>query len=367
VQLTPDKKLILRLPGWLGDAVACEPVLRALAEFYSAAGLAGNLTVAAPMRLVMFLSPAFEGVQWMATDRAPADRPAGWRGHDVALLLTGSFRSAWMVWRARIPERIGWGRDGRGLLLTQAPRAARERGRVPFGLGRAGRWPRLLPRPVGASSIELLHLLGVPVVDPRPRLAPTEEGLAALATRLARLRLPPEAPFVLANVGARPGSAKAVDARVFAEAIAELHRRTGLATLLSCGPGERELLHAVQEADPGKGTYPCADPVVDLPELVALAQRARLVITADHGPRHVALAAGAPVVTICGPTDPRHTAAHLEEQRVVRVEVPCGPCHLERCPNTGDQQHICMTRIPSAAIVAAAEELLNLTPQAAVP
>ena len=358
MQLTPDKKLVLRLPRWLGDAVACEPVVRALAEFYGAAGLPQNLTVAAPMRLVMFLSPAFPGVSWMPTDRAPADRPAGWRGFDVALLLTGSFRSAWMVWRARVPVRVGWGRDGRGLLLTHAPRAARERGGVPLGLGRAGRWPRLLPRPVGESSIELLHVLGVPVRDTHPRLTPTEEGLAALDARLARLRLKADTPFVLANVGAREGSAKGVAPAVFAAAIAELHQRTGLVTLLSCGPGEREMLHAVQEADPGKGTYPCADPVVDLPELVALAARARLVITADHGPRHVALAAGAPVVTICGPTDARHTAAHLERQRVVQIEVPCGPCHKERCPLVGAEHHQCMTRIPPARIVAAAEELL---------
>jgi heptosyltransferase-2 len=364
LQLSPDQKLVLRLPRWLGDAVACEPVLRALDEFYRAAGRIGNLTVAAPMRIVMLLSPAHPGVNWMPTDRAPADRPAGWRGFDVALLLSNSFRSAWMVFRAGVPARVGWARDGRGLLLTHGPRAPRERGGAPLGLGRRGGWPRHLPRGVGAGAIELVQGIGVSVHDPRPRLAPTSEGLALAKARFERLRLAPDAPYVLANVGARPGSTKALAPAVFAAAIAELNRRTGLATLLVCGPGERELLHAVQDADPGKNVYPCADPTVDLPELVALASRAKLALGADTGPRHVCAAAGAPVVVVCGPTDPRHTAVGMPDQRFVRIELDCSPCHLERCPLLGDAHHACMTRVPPERIVAAAEELLAPQPSA---
>src|ERR1700740_3280697 len=45
---------------------------------------------------------------------------------DKALLLQNAFDAAWIAWRARIPERIGYDRDARGLLLTKAipvPRA----------------------------------------------------------------------------------------------------------------------------------------------------------------------------------------------------------------------------------------------------
>ena len=90
MQLTTDKKLVVRLPKWLGDAVACEPALRALDGFYRDAGRIENLTVAAPMRTIMLISHQHPGVQWLPTDRAPADRPAGWRPYDVALLFTGS-------------------------------------------------------------------------------------------------------------------------------------------------------------------------------------------------------------------------------------------------------------------------------------
>ena len=39
---------------------------------------------------------------------------------DLALLLQNAFQAAWIAWRAGIPERIGYARDGRSPLLTKA-------------------------------------------------------------------------------------------------------------------------------------------------------------------------------------------------------------------------------------------------------
>src|SRR5689334_17929106 len=41
---------------------------------------------------------------------------------DTALLLQNAFHAAWLAWRAGIPERIGYARDGRSILLTRAVR-----------------------------------------------------------------------------------------------------------------------------------------------------------------------------------------------------------------------------------------------------
>jgi heptosyltransferase-2 len=138
-----------------------------------------------------------------------------------------------------------------------------------------------------------------------------------------------------------------------------LAEQLDLPVVLVCGPGEEPFLAQVGRAV--KRTRPLAlvDPVAGLGELVALCAGARVVLTADSGPRHVALAAGARVVCVAGPTDPRHAADHLEELRLVRRVVECGPCHREVCPLTGAAHHACMSEIQPAELVECAVALVE--------
>src|SRR6266516_6223156 len=53
------------------------------------------------------------------------------RRFDVALLLQNAFDAAWLAWRANIPERIGYARDGRSFLLTKAVPDPRN-GEIPY-------------------------------------------------------------------------------------------------------------------------------------------------------------------------------------------------------------------------------------------
>src|SRR5262245_27110746 len=49
---------------------------------------------------------------------------------DAALLLQNAFDAAWVAWRGAIPQRIGYSRDGRGILLTKAIRVPKA-GEIP--------------------------------------------------------------------------------------------------------------------------------------------------------------------------------------------------------------------------------------------
>jgi len=94
--------------------------------------------------------------------------------------------------------------------------------------------------------------------------------------------------------------------------------------------------------------------------LKALVDRADLLITNDTGARHVAAALGSAVVTIFGATDPNRTTLDYDRERIVRADVPCGPCQKKRCPlPAGPERHQCMLKIPPETVVAAAEELLD--------
>jgi len=345
------ERVLVRVPSWLGDLVQAEPAVRAL---YERAG--ERLSIAGPAHLLGVLDGRFELARRIPHEGRGGERASAWRGHATAVLFTGSWRSAWTAWRATIARRIGWARDGRAPLLTQSAAPARERGGVPLGLGVRGRWPRPLPRPFVADCVDLVQLAGVAVRDPRPRLAAQPAAARTLAARLEAAGLER---FALLNVGGRRGSAKSWSTDSWAQVARGVRARLGLRSLLVAGPGEEERVAAVAALAAGAEPVAAADPVLDLAGLVAACARATLVVTADSGPRHVASAAGAPVVVVCGPTDPRHTAAPLDDVRLVREPVACGPCHLERCPLVGAAEHACMRRVAPERVVAAAAELMG--------
>lgn len=71
-----------------------------------------------------------------------------------------------------------------------------------------------------------------------------------------------------------------------------------------------------------------------LPQLVALLERASLVVANDSGPMHIASALGRPLVTIFGPTNPVRTGPYARLDSVVRLEIACSPCYARKCDHT---------------------------------
>ena len=348
----PDgARLLVRVPNWLGDLVMAEPVLRCIDQN-------GGATLVGPPRLLALFDGALENCT-----RLYADEPRAWRGHDAALLLTGSFRSAWLAARARIPVRAGLSRDGRGWLLTHAMTPARERGGVPLGLGVHGRGRRWLPRPFGSVCVELASLLGVSVADRKPRLSAPWATRERLRARLETLGLTRGEPFIVANVGSRAGSAKGAPAELWSAMLAAFALRSTLPVVLVCGPGEEDVLAQVLAAQSHPRCVALTAPVLDLGELAALFAEARLLVSADNGPRHIAAAVGTPVAVVCGPTDPRHTADHLSCTRFVRATQACSPCHREICPLSGAAHQACFTRIDPMEVARAALELTHDVPR----
>ena len=61
--------------------------------------------------------------------------------------------------------------------------------------------------------------------------------------------------------------------------------------------------------------------LTSIPELVALMRRARIVVSNDTGPGHIAGALGVPVVLIFGPTNPIRVAPYGRSETVVGIDV----------------------------------------------
>jgi ADP-heptose:LPS heptosyltransferase len=85
-----------------------------------------------------------------------------------------------------------------------------------------------------------------------------------------------------------------------------------------------------------------------------LAKRARIYVGGDTGPTHLAIAAGAPIVGIFGPTDWwRNGSLNPDDICVERLDIGCRvDCHRRSCSNW-----ICMDISPEAVLEAVRERM----------
>ena len=120
------------------------------------------------------------------------------------------------------------------------------------------------------------------------------------------------------------------DAARFGELADALLVRHGLRSVVTYGPGERELAERVV-ASSRAGAATAASP--SLKGFYALARRAAVYVGGDTGPTHLAVAAGAPVVGLFGPTEWwRNGSPRDEDICVERTDIGCrADCHRRAC------------------------------------
>ena len=127
VSLVPEVRRVLVLsPNWLGDAVMALPAIDDLRRHHPGCRLtvAARRSVARLFALVPWVDDVIE-LEWKGKGSDLGAMLGDVRrlravGADAALLLPNSFASAWLAFAARVPERWGYARDGRSLLMTRA-------------------------------------------------------------------------------------------------------------------------------------------------------------------------------------------------------------------------------------------------------
>ncbi|HEY0545711.1 MAG TPA: glycosyltransferase family 9 protein [Pyrinomonadaceae bacterium] len=112
----------------------------------------------------------------------------------------------------------------------------------------------------------------------------------------------------------------------------ELWTHHGLSSVVTYGPGEKELAEKVVGASRTGRAHARS---LSLKGFVALARRAEVYIGGDTGPTHLAIAAGTPVVGLFGPTEWwRNGSPRPADVCVERNEIGCREnCHRRSCSN----------------------------------
>ncbi len=263
---------------------------------------------------------------------------------DLAVMLPNSLRSAWVCWRGGAKRRLGFNRDGRRLLLTDAVQ-------VPNKVD--GKYQ---PMPLVDYYAVLAMALGAGHPGDGLTLFTTAAADESVAQRLLAEGADPDASLVVLCPGANFGASKCWDPQRFAAVADKLVTTRGVAVAISPGPGEEPLARAIADAMSSPSIL-LENPCLTLAELKSLISRASLLLGNDTGPRHFGRAFDIPRVTVFGPTEARWTDTSHGKETIVRVDVPCGPCHKKECPL---EEQICMTRINVDRVAEACLERLAL-------
>jgi heptosyltransferase I len=94
---------------------------------------------------------------------------------------------------------------------------------------------------------------------------------------------------------------------------------------------------------------------LSLRQLMAVLERCRLVVGADTGPLHLAVALGVPVVGIYGPDDPSATGPYGTRQRTLYKNLGCSPCNQNP---TCQERFECLQSIGPDEVFEAIQDLL---------
>jgi heptosyltransferase-2 len=396
-------RLIVFSPNWLGDAVMALPAIEDLRRHLNArVTVAARRSVASLFSLVPHVDDIVE-LEWrgrigeMAAMRQDIKRLRAVRA-DAALLLPNSFASAWLAGAARIPQRWGYARDGRSLLLTRAielPHVGRVRSdppnmsrgqppsrsalwRVRRSLGECGRAPAYAGPPEGGPHVRpspqprapspgihqgayyqhLTHALGAPNGPLEPRVGVSSQALDAGRALLTSAGWDSGRPLVVFAPGAAYGTAKQWWPTHYAQLAGDLVSQQGVSIALVGSRGDAEATGEVMGLLPS----PARPAVLDLAgrttleQLAAVLSVARVCVSNDSGAMHLAAALGTPLAAIFGPTNEHETSplAHAPTELLIEP-VACRPCMLRECPI----DHPCMRDLTPDRVFTSVTRLLD--------
>lgn len=337
-----QKVLVVRLRS-IGDTVLSTPSIYALKRFLPQARI--------DVLVEDWVAPVLEGFAYVdnvitmarksVASRARVARQLRATRYDVVYNLHGGSTATLLTRATGAPHRVGYA-DYQYARLHQhlAPTSALL-------------WGKPKTHSV-EQQLALLGWTGVPVTDrPPTRLTVTDKAAASVAARLSSNGIDDGDEFVLLHPAAAFATKQwAADrfARV-AEALAD----HGLRIVAITTEKEAELAQSLQ----AKSAAPIMSFTdLSLPEVTALAARARLFVGNDSGVAHIAVAAGAPAVVIFGSSNVDHwrpwSSAPAE---VVREDLECQPCHGYFCEEFAEPE--CIKRVPVEKVLAAASRILE--------
>ena len=273
-------RILILLPNPLGDALMATPAIRAVRLRYPDAhiAIAGKGLVVKTLFCSDLADEAIVlGGFWQSRKLLRAGK------FDLAMICPGSFRSAAVAWLGGCSRRVGYRRDGRGILLSDAltiPRNADGSKQV---------YPAIdyyldLAAAVDAQS------------ESKAMVLSADE--TAAADLLSGAGYDPARPLVLLNPGGAFGPSKLWPMERYAQLADRLVETHNAQIIINAAPNEQAAVAAVARAMTATPLLDFSQRSNTLDALKALVAAADLVVTNDTGTRHIAAALAAAAAII---------------------------------------------------------------------
>ncbi len=306
------KHIVIMPPNWLGDVVMAQPAMRAITQHFqdSKITIFGRSWL---QDLIPFLNLEHGNVSYQS------ELP---KGADKVFLFPNSLRSAWQSFRSGARERIGFRREGRGILLTH-----------PYTSNvnlitqhHRGYYRDLLQQYGLETPYDAVELKADPVSIEQAKLLLGGKGIDADK-------------YICVAPGAQFGGAKRYPAESYAEVLALLSQQ-GWDIVVLGTDAEREI--ARQCVAKVEGRFWNAAGETSLTQALQLVAASQLMLCNDSGLMHVAAGLDVPTVTMFGATNPARTSPSGKFTTVLYQPASCSPCLQRECTVQG---HPCMMNI----------------------
>lgn len=333
--------LVVRLRS-IGDTVLSTPSLIALRRFLPDAQI--------DVLLEDWVAPLLEGHDAVdnvltvkkgnAADRLRVMFNLSRRGYDVAYNLHGGTTASFFTYATGATHRVGYADYGYSFLHNYLAPPSSE----------------LWGQPKTHSAEQQLGLLGwtgVPVSDrPKSRLVvkPELENYAAQIFR--EYEIDEDYPFALIHPAAA-FETKQWAVENFAAVVQSLYDKG----IISVAVGTKAELPLLMELfDTSPLTVLLHNKT--LPEIAAMASKAKIFVGNDSGIAHIAAAVGTPSVVVFGSSNIAHWRPWTDApNEIVTENMPCAPCAGYTCKEFDEPQ--CIKRVTVESVLSAVERILN--------
>lgn len=315
-------KILVRLPNWLGDMVMSVGFLHQLPLFFPGAEVSVIAKKGIHELLPFFPSPEH---QFIFSKEKYKGLGGLWKfgkeinrreKFDLFFCLPDSFSSAFMGYATGAKKRMGYKKELREVLLTNTYVKPQNLHRV-------------------EEYIKLLELF-------------TEQQAAGINVQLHHSFSKQD--YVVVNINSEASSRRLTIAKAV-ELLNQLRRSIRLKIVLIGAPKEKEFVNCVLGQMPDKSNVESIAGKTSLPQLVEVLASAKLMLTTDSGPAHLANALGTHTVVLFGAGNENNTAPYNHERRsIIRLgKLSCEPCEKNVCVQFSTPQ--CLELLETNAII----------------